>query len=115
MARSTKSPPSRIVKKAAQLAEREYLIEFARFARGDPLLTAFEEGFAASMERLGRTQDGPLPSEKQRKVLDQIVKKIGFHCEPLAPTLKREAEEDELCGADGWPIEPQLQQEDYDC
>lgn len=66
------------------LAERTFLLEFARFARGDPLLTAFEENFAVSMERLGQTPNGPLPSEKQRVILEQIAQKIGFGCEPAS-------------------------------
>lgn len=78
--------PSRTFKETAQsMAERAKLLEFARFARGDPLLTAFEEGFACSMAQLGRTPTGPLPSEKQRAVMERIARKIGFGCEPEPP------------------------------
>lgn len=69
----------------------DFLGEFLNFARGDPVLSYWEEGFIASLTtwyyRLGM---GLVPTEKQCRALNEIAAKTGYIRAKLnAPNLNR--------------------------
>lgn len=56
-----------------------HLGRFVDFARGDPALTAWEEGFLASIARMLQKGEPKLGlSEKQVLVLGGLISKLGY-------------------------------------
>lgn len=69
--------PLKPLSRVAALSQKAMLREFIDYARGDPLLTAFEERFVSDM-RWHTDPDAPLPSRKQAAIVKRIKAKIGY-------------------------------------
>jgi hypothetical protein len=62
----------------ADLAQRDWLRDFVRWAKGDPKLDAWEAGFIHSIGQYADISDGPLPSAKQATIVQRIATKLGY-------------------------------------
>jgi hypothetical protein len=75
------------------LAQREWLRDFVRFAKGDPQLSSFEEGFINSMVQLAETPNGPLPNAEQAEIIQQLATKFGYGATDRPASLPQHSEE----------------------
>jgi hypothetical protein len=65
-----------------RLAETMWVQEFARWARGDSRLSAWEEQFLTDMARRADRSHGVSVSEKQRTILVNLAKRLEAEPEP---------------------------------
>jgi len=79
------------------IAEVEVLREWAAWVRGDPRLTAWEEGFATSIHRGLDEPERRFLSQKQKAIVWKIGAKTGFRGVPPddAPRLDEDFPESE--------------------
>lgn len=64
------------------VAEREWLREFTRWAKGDPNLSAWEADFLAKMTHVALATDATLdwviPTNRQAEIVSEIAGRLGY-------------------------------------